>query len=33
MAQVSVVIPTFNRFDYLMNTIRPIIEQTYYNLE
>lgn len=33
MDQVSVVIPTFNRFNYLMNTIRSVKHQTYKNLE
>ena len=33
MDLVSVVIPTFNRFDYLMNTIRSVKEQTYENIE
>lgn len=33
MNQVSVIIPTFNRFDYLLNTIRSIKDQTYKNIE
>ena len=30
---VSVVIPTYNRFNYLLNTIKSIKNQTYRNLE
>ena len=30
---VSVVIPTFNRFNFLLNTIKSIKEQTYKNIE
>ena len=33
MDLVSVVIPTFNRFNYLMNTIRSVQLQTYKNIE
>ena len=33
MDKVSVVIPTFNRFKYLLNTIKSIQNQTYKNLE
>lgn len=33
MDQVSIVIPTFNRFKYLMNTIKSVKQQTYGNLE
>lgn len=33
MDKVSVIIPTFNRFNYLMNTIRSVKEQTYKNIE
>ena len=33
MEKVSVIIPTFNRFKYLLNTIKSIKEQTYKNLE
>ncbi len=33
MELVSVIIPTFNRFDYLLNTIRSIQQQTYKNIE
>ena len=30
---VSVIIPTFNRFKYLLNTIKSVKEQTYNNIE
>ena len=30
---VSVIIPTFNRFEYLLNTIESVKNQTYKNLE
>ena len=30
---VSVIIPTFNRFNYLLNTIKSVKEQTYNNIE
>ena len=33
MDKVSVVIPTFNRFNYLLNTIKSVEEQTYSNIE
>ena len=33
MEKVSVVIPTYNRFKYLLNTIRSVKEQTYSNIE
>ena len=33
MEKVSVIIPTFNRFKYLMNTIESVKKQTYNNLE
>jgi glycosyltransferase involved in cell wall biosynthesis len=33
MDKVSVVIPTYNRFKYLMNTIKSVKEQTYTNIE
>ena len=33
MEKVSVIIPTFNRFKYLLNTIKSVREQTYKNLE
>lgn len=33
MDKVSVVIPTFNRFKYLLNTIKSVKEQTYSNIE
>jgi glycosyltransferase involved in cell wall biosynthesis len=33
MVLVSVIIPTFNRFDSLKNTIQSVINQTYKNIE
>jgi teichuronic acid biosynthesis glycosyltransferase TuaG len=33
MEKVSVIIPTFNRFKFLLNTIKSIKEQTYQNIE
>ena len=33
MDKVSVIIPTFNRFNYLMNTIESVKKQTYNNIE
>lgn len=33
MDKVSVIIPTYNRFTYLLNTIRSVKEQTYTNIE
>jgi len=33
MDKVSVIIPTYNRFKYLLNTIKSINEQTYSNIE
>jgi glycosyltransferase involved in cell wall biosynthesis len=33
MDKVSVVVPTYNRFDFLLNTIKSIKEQTYKNIE
>lgn len=33
MEKVTAIIPTFNRFKYLMNTIKSIKEQTYSNME
>ena len=33
MDKVSVIIPTFNRFKYLLNTIKSVKDQTYSNLE
>ena len=33
METVSVVIPTFNRFKFLLNTIKSVKEQTYKNIE
>lgn len=33
MEKVSVIIPTYNRLDFLMNTIRSVKEQTYHNIE
>ena len=32
MDKVSVIVPTFNRFKYLMNTINSIKRQTYKNI-
>ena len=31
--KVSVIIPTYNRFSYLLNAINSIKEQTYSNIE
>jgi glycosyltransferase involved in cell wall biosynthesis len=33
MDKVSVIIPTYNRFSFLLNTIKSIKEQTYENIE
>ena len=33
MDKVSVIIPTYNRFSFLLNTIKSIKEQTYKNIE
>lgn len=33
MQKVSVIIPTYNRFKYLLNTIKSIKNQTYQNIE
>ena len=33
MEKVSVIIPTFNRFNFLLNCIQSIKEQTYLNIE
>ena len=33
MDKVSVVIPTYNRFKYLLNTVKSVKEQTYSNIE
>ena len=33
MTKVTVVIPTYNRFKYLMNTIQSVKEQTHNNIE
>lgn len=32
MEKVSVIIPTFNRFKYLLNTIESVKKQTYNDL-
>ena len=33
MEKVSVVIPTFNRFNFLLNTIESVKNQTHKNIE
>lgn len=33
MDLISVVIPTYNRFQYLLNTLKSVINQTYKNIE
>jgi glycosyltransferase involved in cell wall biosynthesis len=33
MDKVSVIIPTYNRFKFLLNTIKSVKEQTYLNIE
>ena len=33
MDKISVIIPTYNRFNFLLNTIKSIKEQTYKNIE
>ena len=33
MEKVSVIIPTYNRFNFVLNTIKSVKEQTYSNIE
>jgi glycosyltransferase involved in cell wall biosynthesis len=33
MDKISIIIPTYNRFNYLLNTIKSIKKQTYSNIE
>ena len=33
MEKISIIIPTYNRFNYLLNTIKSIKKQTYSNIE
>ena len=33
MDKVSVIIPTYNRFHFLLNTIKSVKDQTYKNIE
>ena len=33
MDKVSIIIPTYNRFNFLLNTIKSVKEQTYKNIE
>jgi glycosyltransferase involved in cell wall biosynthesis len=33
MDKVSVIIPTYNRFEYLLNTLKSVKEQTHSNIE
>jgi glycosyltransferase involved in cell wall biosynthesis len=33
MDKVSIIIPTYNRFSFLLNTIKSVKEQTYQNIE
>jgi glycosyltransferase involved in cell wall biosynthesis len=33
MDKVRVIIPTYNRFKYLLNTLKSVKEQTYSNIE
>jgi len=33
MEKVSVIIPTFNRFSYLLNAVKSVLNQTYKNIE
>ena len=33
MEKITVVIPTYNRFNYLLNTLSSVKEQTHTNIE
>ncbi len=33
MDLISIIIPTYNRFNYLLNTLKSVINQTYKNIE